>query len=311
MSALPTDASPPRNTDLETALDDELVIQQRSHPLNLGFPKWERLTRPSSGLFMVLGGRPGQFKTTWAWTMAANLALAGKRVCWIGLEMRPGQMAAMLVSRLAHIPRKRLEDAWRPGGALTSAETRAIDEARMQMSLLRITFHDPARNSTIDVIESARKVRYDAVFVDHLGLVGAGRGDEFEKLNDTITALRRLAHGELAPGYYPAVVALSQLNRDIEKTDTKKPAARYPRMSDLRGSGRLEADADAITILHRPGSLDPENQSLDLRAVIVKNRQGPFPVALQLDPKPDYCLVEETSDAVDPPVRHYSDPEPA
>ena len=179
------------------------------------------------------------------------------------------------------------------------------------MSMLRITFHDPARNSTIDVIETARKVRYDAVFVDHLGLVGAGRGDEFDRLNDTITALRRLAHGELAPGYYPLVLALSQLNREIEKTDTKKPAARYPRMSDLRGSGRLEADADAITILHRPGSLDPENQSLDLRAVIVKNRQGPFPVALQLDPKPEYCLVEEASDAVAPPARHYSDPEAA
>jgi len=300
-------AAPPKIMGLESALDEELEIQRRSHPLSLGFPKWERLTRPSSGIFTVLGGRPGQFKTTWAWTMAVNLALSGKRVCWIGLEMRPGQMAAMLVSRLARIPRKRLEDAWRPGGALTSAETQAVENARDQMALLRITFHDPARNSTIDVIETARKVRYDAVFVDHLGLVGAGRGDEFDRLNDTITALRRLAHGELAPGYYHPVLALSQLNREIEKHEGKTP--RYPRMADLRGSGNLEAAADAITILHRPGSLDPENQSLDLRAVIVKNRNGPFPVALQLDPKPDLCLVEEFPDDAQPPTRHFSETE--
>lgn len=304
-----TSALPPRMTDLEMALEDELKIQRRSHPLSLGFPGWERLTRPASGIFAVLGGRPGQFKTTWAWTMASNLAMSGRRVCWIGLEMRPGQMAAMLVSRLSRIPRKRLEDAWRPGGSLTSDETAAIQRARSDFGALRITFHDPARNSTIDVIETARKSRYDAVFIDHLGLVGAGRGDEFERLNETITAMRRLAHGELAPGYYPFVCALSQLNREIEKHDGKTP--RYPRMADLRGSGRLEADADSITILHRPGSLDPENQSLDLRAVIVKNRQGPFPVALQLDPKPDFCIVEEAEPPPAPTPRNWADPEAA
>jgi replicative DNA helicase len=310
MSEPTTPASPPKITGLNSALDDELEIQRRSHPLRVGFPEWENLTRPASGIFSVLGGRPGQFKTTWAWTMAVNLALAEKRVCWIGLEMRPGQMAAMLASRLARIPRKRLEDAWRPGGELTSVEQAAIADARDRMSLMRITFHDPSRNEIIDVIETARKARYDAVFVDHLGLVGAGRGDEFERLNGAITAMRRLAHGELAPGYYPMVVALSQLNREIEKQDTTK-APRYPRMSDLRGSGRLEADADAITILHRPGSLDPDDKSFDLRAVIVKNRQGPFPVALKLRPIPDFCLVEEEPREITVPSRHFADPEAA
>jgi replicative DNA helicase len=67
------------------------------------------------------------------------------------------------------------------------------------------------------------------------------------------------------------VIALAQLNREIEK---RAGADRRPRLSDLRESGAIEQDADAVLGLHRPADHDPAKPKDLAELIVLKNRHG-------------------------------------
>lgn len=65
------------------------------------------------------------------------------------------------------------------------------------------------------------------------------------------------------------VLALCQLNRMIENREERKP-----RLADLRESGQIEQDADAVMLLHRPDAYDPKDQPGVANVIVAKNRGG-------------------------------------
>jgi replicative DNA helicase len=262
--------------------------------LRFGFPQLERSCRPVNNHLMVLAGRPGQFKTTLAWTAAVNLALQGKSVCWVGLEMQPEQQAMRLLSRMSLVPFSAIEDSLMDGGEpLWTAQQEAVNAASKQVDAIdTILFHDQSRPSLRDVIETARQNTYDAIFLDHLGLIH-GPGGEFDRMNDAITALMNLKRGITVPGYQPFICLIAQLNREIEKQDPNTEP-RYPRLSDLRGTGNIEYSADSVVIMHSKWvEIEPGRMEKDIKAVVVKSREGPFPVAIPIVTHGALGYVEE------------------
>ncbi len=117
-----------------------------------------------------------------------------------------------------------------------------------------------------------------------------------------------LALGQLVEGYHPFVCLLSPLNREIEKGGEK---IRYPRMSDLRGSGNIESHADVVAVTHRAGLFATDQADPSLRLIILKNRNGPSPAAIDLAPHPEHAWVDEApqDQPADLPFRHYADTE--
>lgn len=284
-----------RPRSLEEAVAQESSRLAKSQPLHFGFPTLDRLARPSTNQLLILGGRPGTFKTALMLTWAMNLARAGKTVAIAPLEMGEGATATAFLSRLSGVSRSDLTEAdlhkrpLPPG--LQAAKTAALAELATLSS--RITLLPSTANGLDEITARLCLVRYDAVFVDHLGIIG-GRGSQLDRIDAAIDSFRLLAHGQLVEGYHPFVCLLSPLNREIEKGGEK---VRYPRMSDLRGSGNIESHADVVAITHRPNLFNAKADA-SLRLVILKNRNGPSPAIIDLQPFPALAWVDEAEHQV-------------
>jgi replicative DNA helicase len=225
------------------------------------------------GQLVVVGARPGSGKTAFALNLTLNVArprvarvphgdgyvevnAAGWGACVFSCEMPTDELAGRTVVSEGRIDgdryrhRRLTNDDWR---RLTGAvkdlvdlpvwidETPAITLLEMRAKVRRVMaeYHRPA---TADRPE--RKV--GLVVVDYLQLMQAPEGIELRE--QQIAALSRGLKA-MAKELGVTVVALSQLNRAVETRTTKH---KRPQLSDLRDSGQIEQDADAIIFLYRP-----------------------------------------------------------
>ena len=116
----------------------------------------------------------------------------------------------------------------------------------------------------------------DLVVLDYLQLLNASRPDmnEYEKVSEISRVLKIIAREMKIP-----VLALSQMSRDAEKGASA--ISRPPRLSDLRGSGSIEQDADAVIFMHRVDAGDGQktegapNGARRIQVIVAKNRFGP------------------------------------
>jgi replicative DNA helicase len=253
--------------------------------LLLGYPRFEEYTQPSAHKYVILAARPGMFKTTLAWSMALNLAMAGKAVLWLGVEMGPEQMALWSLSRLTGIPERRIVAFGRRQISISFSERTALKEAEERLASLPIVKWNQRRITLQQVKETSRRAPYDAVFLDYVGLVQAPGANIEERTGNVSKEIAIIAR-EL-PVYF---VALVQMTRDIEHTPNGKP--RLPQLSDLRGSGQLEADADVVAFLHR-FETGPQAPKDEVQLRIEKSRDGPPGVWVDLKAKPLTREIEE------------------
>jgi replicative DNA helicase len=110
------------------------------------------------------------------------------------------------------------------------------------------------------------------VVLDYLQLLNSARAEasEYEKVSEISRVLKVMARELRIP-----VMALSQMSRESEKGVGSAP--REPRLSDLRGSGSIEQDADAVVFIHRVDSGDGGKSDSDrkIKVIVAKNRFGP------------------------------------
>jgi replicative DNA helicase len=114
------------------------------------------------------------------------------------------------------------------------------------------------------------KAKHDIqmIVIDYLQLLTAG--GRVESRQQEISAISRSLKS-LARELNVPVIALSQLNRDVESRDDHRP-----RMSDLRESGAIEQDADVIMLLHREEYFNPTEENAGMaQLIIAKQRNGP------------------------------------
>lgn len=229
-----------------------------------GFPRLDHILGGGfirGGLY-ILGARPAVGKSTYAINLADNIT---GNCLFVSLEMTPEQITSKRVSRLTGLSSARLlsgrvsEDDWT---GIAMAVT-AISEQGV--------FINDRYDLTVQRIQLlAQKVpELRAVIVDYLGLIQSATrsGSTYENISQISRELKCMAISLNVP-----VICLCQLSRTVEQRENKRP-----RLSDLRDSGAIEQDADAVMFLYREdyysgGPTDGEPSLVHLD--VAKNRHG-------------------------------------
>lgn len=254
-----------------TALLDTLAAQLRGEPrqvLPTGFADLDKYLSGGlePGQLLLIGARPGVGKSAFAGQLAAHCAVARNQpALFASLEMPAQQILLRLASAASGVSLLRARSA-----TLSPDEMRRLEAGAMPLARSPL-FVDYAPGLTISQLRArARKLKRDnggqlgVLVLDYLQLVPDEPGSRPESrhlaLAGVSRALKQLA-GELAV----PVVALSQLSRQATQRDR-------PALSDLRDSGGLEADADAVALLWRDDS--PGNDHC-AELILAKQRSGP------------------------------------
>jgi replicative DNA helicase len=203
----------------------------------------KRLSGFQPGELIILAARPRIGKTALALNMADHMGIIKKLpVIFFSLEMTASQLIKRTISRLAQVDGRHVID-----GNLTPEEWQKIQVISPYLHESKLFINDKCGLSVQDMRAYCRKVRnihgLSAIFIDYLGLIGNEGINENETMRLTkISAELKM----LAKDFEIPVIALAQLNRELEKRPDK-----HPILSDLRGSGSIEQDADIVLFLHR------------------------------------------------------------
>lgn len=199
------------------------------------------------GEMILLGGRPSMGKTAVALSIATRAARAGHHVAIASLEMNPEAMALRAVAEATAEAGTAAPYAEMRRGALTEAQMRATAQAAQEVAQLPITFLPRHYSDIGALMAGAKQVRRAApnglrlLVVDYTQLLRSQARNRFEQITEISIALKALAGQLNVP-----VLALSQLSRAVEQREDKRPT-----LADLRESGQLEQDADAVLFCYR------------------------------------------------------------
>ena len=207
---------------------------------------------------IVLAGRPGMGKTALATNIAFNIAKAfrgearddgtvqaanGGRIGFFSLEMSNEQLATRIISEQAQVPGYKIRR-----GDMTEHEFQQVVDAAREMQQLPFYIDDTGGISIAQLTARARRLKrqrgLDLLVVDYIQLLsGTGKAGEnrVQEITQITTGLKSLAKELNVP-----IIALSQLSRQVESRDDKRP-----QLSDLRESGSIEQDADVVLFVYR------------------------------------------------------------
>ena len=237
--------------------------------LSTGLPDLDRmLLGLNKSDFILIAARPGMGKTSIALNIALHVALVLKKtVAFFSLEMSREQLVTRLLSKAAMVPSQNLMT-----GQLTDSQWRSISEAAQQMSMSDIRIDDNPSVTVSDMKASCRRVKdLGLVCIDYLQLMSSAGtknswADNRQQAVSEISRMLKIMAKELNV----PIICLSQLNRAVESRQDKRPL-----LSDLRESGSIEQDADAVVALYREGYYVKEAENPNLaEALILKNRRG-------------------------------------
>ena len=225
----------------------------------------------NGGLY-VLGGRPGMGKSTMGLCIADKIASRQSPVLFVSLEMSRNEISAKRIARKAGIPYHRALI-----GPLEEKDKLIAGEGASALSDIPLFLTDRPTMTVYDILAAARRVKgLSAVVIDYLNLIKPAEksNSRYENMTGVSNDLKRLARTLKIP-----VLCLAQLNRQVE-TRGGKDTAKRPQLSDLRETGAIEQDADAVIFLYRDAYYSdednngaiPQGESLDV--IVAKNRHG-------------------------------------
>jgi replicative DNA helicase len=249
---------------------------------------------------IVVAGRPGMGKTALATNIAYSIAeqyqgepkpdgsietVSGGIVGFFSLEMSAEQLATRIISEQSEIASSRIRR-----GDISEQDFNKLAGAAQHMQAVPLYIDDTGGISIAQLVARARRLKrqrgLDVMVVDYLQLLAGSKraGDNrVQEVTEITTGLKALAKELNVP-----VIAISQLSRQVESRDDKRP-----QLSDLRESGSIEQDADVVLFVFReeyylknrepkPGTDEWFKWELDMKAaegraevIIGKQRHGP------------------------------------
>lgn len=225
-----------------------------------------------AGELTIIAARPGAGKTAMALALASHAAVEERvPVLFISLE----QSELELVERLLCL-QGQVNGHFLRRGTVNQEEIRRLADAGQVLRQAPVFIDDESTQRMLRIAATARRLKarekIGLVIVDYLQLIEpdnpkAPRQEQVAQISRRLKALAR----ELSL----PVVALAQLNRALESRSDRRP-----RLSDLRESGAIEADADSVWLLHRG------DQAGVVEVIVAKQRNGPTGEAfLRFDPR--------------------------
>ena len=206
---------------------------------------------------LILAARPSMGKTSLATNIAFSIAKAYKRgpladgtegtvnggvVGFYSLEMSAEQLAARVLSEASEVPSERIRR-----GDMTEAEFRRFVDAAKTLESCPLFIDDTPALPISQLAARARRLKrthgLDLLIIDYLQLVrpASAKDSRVNEVSEITQGLKAIAKELNIP-----VVALSQLSRQVENREDKRP-----QLADLRESGSIEQDADVVMFIFR------------------------------------------------------------
>lgn len=210
-----------------------------------GIPVLDKHLHLSPGNLFIIGGRPSAGKTALSLQMACEQARRGFRVCYFSLETDPDTLTARIISNRLAVPLADVKSKTVPQSDLDSLAN---------LHKLPLFIRSASGKGTGWIKAQAQRMKAQVIFIDYLQLLAASKAkDRYQQITSISIGLH-----ELAQTTGILVVALAQLNRNA--------AHASPSTADLKESGQLEQDADAILLLSDDGE--------EYQAILAKNKEG-------------------------------------
>lgn len=199
------------------------------------------------GELTLIGGRPSMGKSAVALCIALNVARQGKGVAIASLEMTPEAMAMRALSEATAHAGNAVPYTNMRRGEITDRQEATIKAEMRSVADLPIMFLPRAYADVGALLSGAKQASrslhdFSLLVVDYAQLLRADGKSRYDQITEISMALKGLAVSLNIP-----VIALSQLSRQVENRDDKRPV-----MADLRESGQLEQDADNVLFCYRP-----------------------------------------------------------
>jgi len=297
-------------TELIRQTYDFLEQRSRQPGALLGIPTgFHELDEVLGGLhpsdLIIVAGRPSMGKTSFALSMALNIATEQRLpVAIFSLEMSKQQLVQRLLCARARVNLHRLRT-----GYLREQDFIRFTQAAHELYNAPLYIDDTPDLSPFEIRAKARRLKVSeglgCIFIDYLQLIRPPRKMEnrVQEVTEVVRSLKSLARELNVP-----VVVLSQLSRSVEHRENKRPV-----LADLRDSGAIEAEADVVCFLYREdyyekkkkpvaseahleGLVEDERKSefFPTEVIIAKNRNGPV-TTVEVAFFPRYALFENLS----------------
>lgn len=216
---------------------------------------------------IVLAARPAMGKTGVLGAISLAVARANKRVLFWSLEMARVEITRRILASESGVP---VTDVLKK--RLTSEQFAALTEQTNRLFSLGLNLSIIDRSANVDDIVAGSmrehgRAPLSLIVIDHLHKVShTGRSESEERHLSEVTEKSK----QLAKKLGVPVLLLCQLNRDCEKRENKRP-----QLSDLRGSGAIEQDADVVLGLYRDEYYNPQSKDRGFAELgVLKQRDG-------------------------------------
>ena len=263
--SVPDDKEPekPKQAKLVTAVEaSENYLWQLAHggtaltPLGLPHLDYAIGGGVAEGEMVIFAGRPSHNKSGTALQIAHNITLAGMPALFISEEMSTLALAKRTVQFATGI----WECNWMTEQERVEADVRKHFEARAPLYFAESLREAQAVSDLIERAVAENGVKL--VVIDYAQLLGGKGRSEYEQLSNVSRVMRAAANKSKV-----ILIVLCQLSREIEKRDKYAP-----KMTDLRGTGQLEQDADVIVFLVWPHRLNEKYPKNEFKFYVAKNR---------------------------------------
>ena len=253
--ALDTDHPGEDFTPLGDLIDDYIRnLDQQPNYIPTGIGPLDRNLHILPGNFILIGGRPSAGKTALSLQIAVEMAKQGRKVCYFSLETSPRILAQRIIANQLYAPLEQVKNKKVP-----AAELDGLSKLRK----LPLYIRSASGRNVAWIRAQAQRMKAQVAVIDYVQIIRPDRsGDRYQAITQVSIALH-----ELAQTTGMVVMGAAQLSRNAAHT--------LPSNADLKESGQLEQDADAVLLL---GNAE-DGRSVCILSKNKEGRVGEIPLA--------------------------------